>query len=1263
MEPFLTSVKSERVVKSQVLLSLGDIIRMLGTERVSSYCFKIITVLKAALDQNSFDLSDCCMQVYDILIRTCSVSSMGPILSTIFVSLEQLIDKYPKEVNGLYEYLVIENSNLLSRHISELFFIEKTRVGQNIKTVVLSLMKSQKMRDEENFYTNLKSLIQYLKSDNSDLNIRVYCLQYLKELFQKNRLELNVLICGQMTMDSSVDELLHILINNCKTSTSELLQLATVECLGELGAIEPSLQQHNYAGQEDFPQTIHSDEFAKMALAQLCKSYQYKNDTKYIDALSLAIQQILQSREVTVENRVNHDVWNAIPEKMQPLMEPLLRSSYSPKQRTIETAVPIFLVQSQTAADWAFQFASVLINRITDEKTKYLLECIKPSMRHNQYTTSMFFPYIMLHNLEMSDISTHKTIKEEIQYVFDVVMEKDNFMQNKDQNYKKPLYVTTFEFRPIHKKQESPENGAKPVAVKVAKMIFEMFDFLENFSRTHTGATSSLIRNLLDKFDTEEMALVNYKCGEYARAMIYFENCIKNMKVNSNNNIQKKLNFLTNIYVKLGSTDSVVGIQAFKTTEWSLGEKLLINNVTGNYKDSAAASERMMQIGDPTVEHIHSMLNTFIALDQPEIALLVYEKMFCKLDDSKKKELGSEFKAEPLWRLSRFDELEELLKEEEVLQSTNWGVRCGQLLLKFRADNHENFQTELRNTRIAMMKNLKISGNEQTSYEKNYREFINFHLIAEFEKVDEAYEQLKKATNKDRLSIIKNLVEEWNLRMEFVQAGVTIEEPIFCFHRIVLSETKLMLENKIGNEARPVTDLINAEIGKLWVKSTKLACKSKMYQQAQIYILNAEPYEPKDLFLEKAKLDWIKADQNNAFKVLELGIKKLMGEKKVEELSLEDKKIYVKGKLMCARYNAEAINLDFEANKKLFLEAKVNNAYNEKMFLLLAEYMDRFYCSDANSQMAQIGKPIHMAEVMSTYCRSMYHGNKHVFQSMPRFLSIWMDSTNKYSSSAYKQEIKCVNKVAEDYATKLDESLFYTAFSQLTSRICHASIEVFNIIKTILVKVIMAYPQQSFWFLIPMFRSSHNLRVKRCREIISDPKLANFTKMVSDFTKLNLEWVKLAQIEIVPKNSKTFSLKKIGLENLTAPRNTNIIMPFLANLQLSRVWNKNKFKFADNMVHIHRMRDKVAVMQSLMRPRKVTVIGDDGKEYSLLFKKDDLRIDLRFLEFSAILKEFLHKDPESRQRKLTTRTYAAIPLDEVYGVIGMLIFLCLITFS
>jgi phosphatidylinositol kinase/protein kinase (PI-3 family) len=59
-------------------------------------------------------------------------------------------------------------------------------------------------------------------------------------------------------------------------------------------------------------------------------------------------------------------------------------------------------------------------------------------------------------------------------------------------------------------------------------------------------------------------------------------------------------------------------------------------------------------------------------------------------------------------------------------------------------------------------------------------------------------------------------------------------------------------------------------------------------------------------------------------------------------------------------------------------------------------------------------------------------------------------------------------------------------------------------------------------------------------------------------------------------------------------------------------------------------------MASLQKPRKLTVIGDDGRQYPFLCKpKDDLRKDARMMEFESMLVKLLKKDSEARNRRLS----------------------------
>jgi serine/threonine-protein kinase ATR len=63
--------------------------------------------------------------------------------------------------------------------------------------------------------------------------------------------------------------------------------------------------------------------------------------------------------------------------------------------------------------------------------------------------------------------------------------------------------------------------------------------------------------------------------------------------------------------------------------------------------------------------------------------------------------------------------------------------------------------------------------------------------------------------------------------------------------------------------------------------------------------------------------------------------------------------------------------------------------------------------------------------------------------------------------------------------------------------------------------------------------------------------------------------------------------------------------------------------------------DEVDIMNSMQKPRKISVRGTDGVRYPFLVKpKDDLRKDARLMEFNSIINKLLKKDGESSRRQL-----------------------------
>ena len=73
-------------------------------------------------------------------------------------------------------------------------------------------------------------------------------------------------------------------------------------------------------------------------------------------------------------------------------------------------------------------------------------------------------------------------------------------------------------------------------------------------------------------------------------------------------------------------------------------------------------------------------------------------------------------------------------------------------------------------------------------------------------------------------------------------------------------------------------------------------------------------------------------------------------------------------------------------------------------------------------------------------------------------------------------------------------------------------------------------------------------------------------------------------------------------------------------------------------------------MTSIRKPKRITIRGDDEKDYMFLVKGgEDLRLDQRIEQLYASMNEILDQDPASSQRGLRLRTYQVIPMTTRYA--------------
>jgi FKBP12-rapamycin complex-associated protein len=95
------------------------------------------------------------------------------------------------------------------------------------------------------------------------------------------------------------------------------------------------------------------------------------------------------------------------------------------------------------------------------------------------------------------------------------------------------------------------------------------------------------------------------------------------------------------------------------------------------------------------------------------------------------------------------------------------------------------------------------------------------------------------------------------------------------------------------------------------------------------------------------------------------------------------------------------------------------------------------------------------------------------------------------------------------------------------------------------------------------------------------------------------------------------------------------------------------YRVDGSYVKIQRFIPDVQVITSKQRPRKITMRGNDGKDYVFLLKgHEDLRQDERVMQLFGLVNALLARDRRTNKHDLNIQRYAIAPLSHNAGVVG-----------
>lgn len=89
------------------------------------------------------------------------------------------------------------------------------------------------------------------------------------------------------------------------------------------------------------------------------------------------------------------------------------------------------------------------------------------------------------------------------------------------------------------------------------------------------------------------------------------------------------------------------------------------------------------------------------------------------------------------------------------------------------------------------------------------------------------------------------------------------------------------------------------------------------------------------------------------------------------------------------------------------------------------------------------------------------------------------------------------------------------------------------------------------------------------------------------------------------------------------------------------------------VIKIQRFEKSLKVFPTKQHPRRLSMIGDNGKEYQFLLKgHEDIRQDQRAMQLFGLVNDLLSADRRTNGKDLMIRRYAVVPLSPTCGLIG-----------
>ncbi|KAI5893599.1 uncharacterized protein SCHCODRAFT_02730130 [Schizophyllum commune H4-8] len=1241
--------------KRMILRGLGAFISRVGPA-IRHIAPQIMACYQSVI--SAPELTEATLESWLIFLQTLEWADIGEVVgttsSTFVLNWPSFTPGARQIVRQALEYLVPAGENTLGpalRECADFSAVEELKdIQRRLDGLKMHMPASEK----------LDAILARAVSLNMTVALQAHL--ELRSFATMNKAFFARLASGDM-FDPLIGQALYALITSACRNGDDNGQIRALafECMGIIGAMDPDRcelppVETSMIVMKDFEDEDEAIAFVISLLQNLLVvTFRTATDTSFQNTVAFIIQELMKfckfvpelvsvDRGGPVSIKVRNR-WNSLPKFVSEVITPYLDGRLGIGGNAAGSDAIDLPVYSRKAEyrEWMQHLSFQLIERITQETASRIFYPFRLCIRHHDVVIPHhLLPHLVLHLLISGTENDIDFVMGEIIAVLEDVA--------------------------------NPESRSTPEKrLLSAQAVFMLLDHLNKWIRltrqdiakrkkmdprsrktTVLKVEGWLVRvdSALSAINEKLMAEAALESRSYARALMGFERLTRTLRERNmtHPDLPTYYERLHELYSHLDEPDGMEGVSTLILSP-SLEHQIREHESTGRWTSAQSCWEvRLQQSPDDITFHL-GLLRCLRNLGHYDTLRTHVRGVLVRHPEWESTLAG--YAVESAWMVGAWDDVAALTSGTTTNAPQ---ILIAKVMLAMREDDAAQVNAALEIARAALGRTVVAAG--VSGYRRSYEATLDLHMTHELELI---YRTLRDDDSVRRRHSMANLMHELSTRLDATLPAFRIREPILSMRRAAFS----MDPNADSNASD--------QVGRLWLSSSKIARKAGQWQTAYSALLQAQQSKAPYSFIESAKYVKAIGEPLRALQELENSMK-LIGilDDNMYDLTVDQselKAIKAKAHLLRARWMNESDRYDPSTILKGYTKATDFSPQWENGQFRLGQFHDNAYKDVLENTPRMCRMLFH---VVKAFAKAMRFGSKYIYQTVPRLLTIWLDISDKpevLASTATEKPraepviidvFRDMCQSVEDAIKKVPAYKWYTAFPQIVSRIGLQNGQAYQMLSSLVCKVISEYPNQALWLFASVVKSKQELRRTRGREIMAKLRhmpsggRSHLAQIIASSELMTTNLLRVCEYG-VDKATSSLSLSK-QFPELNKIGHSNLIIPLQESMTVSlppaSSDDASHKPFPDELPTFNGFNDEIDVMATLAKPRKITIRGSDGHTYMFLGKpKDDLRKDARLMDLFAMINKLFKADSESRRRQLQIRTYGVITLNEECGFI------------